>query len=103
MALDTTKMTTTFANLVAQLPVACIFSGNSFSALQTELNAEKLLEEYGGLDTYVFSLMVASNALATFPTPKQQITVAGTVYRVMAVVTLPGGVSRRIDVEARFQ
>lgn len=103
MALDLTKMQTTFTNLVAQAPVSCVFDGNDFAATKTELTVQRRINEFGGADEYGFSLVVNADALVTFPVSQEIVTVAGTEFRVMTVKTLPLGISKRIDFEAKYQ
>jgi hypothetical protein len=102
MALDLTKLKANFAALVATAPQTITVGAATANCLRTELQADKRQNEYGGTDTYSFSVMIAESALVSWPADGDTVQINSATYRVLKVTQDPLGTSRRIDLGGHY-
>ncbi len=83
MAFDLTILGTQLDGMLSMLPVSCIYESNELTGERTTLKTERKQELYGYDDEITFSVMFVASNFETAISNNNQITVDGTVYRIM--------------------
>jgi hypothetical protein len=101
--LDAADFAADLDEIVADLPVACMFAGVPFSATSTDAGSSRTVEIDGEL--YSVDRTVVCNAAHVPASIKADapITVGGIAYRVLDVSRHPDGVGLEINLKAVSQ
>ena len=105
MALDTSKMSGTLANLHAQAgEVSVTISSTVYKGARMELHRDVVYGDAGLGDEYRFSVAFATSVLplASVPAPQSSVTIASTTYRVLKAHQDALQLGTRLDLGERF-
>lgn len=84
MAIDETQLTADMAAIIADMPVAVAFSGQTVSGCKSVLKSEEVAAAAGELAGYQLSVyVVAADWTGTPPENGDILTVAGVEYRIL--------------------
>lgn len=76
--------------------------GTDYDAVKTNLNREFRYTEYGLQNDYRFSVVISYNDFTTVPSPDDEATVGGVVYRILGVESDSTDVGIRLDLGQRY-
>lgn len=82
---------------IAVFPVDFSHGGKSYTGTRTSLKSELKYSDFGLMSRYKFSLLAVASDFATPPVCDDQITIDGTIYRVVGVGIDASGASLRVD------
>jgi hypothetical protein len=101
--LDATSIAADLAEIVADLPVACVFGGVSFSATSTDAGSSRTVEIDGELFNVDRTIVCNVSHVAATIKGDDLVTVGGVVYRVLDVSRHQDGVGLEINLKAVTQ
>jgi hypothetical protein len=91
MALDTDIFSDDLAEVIADLPVTCVFRGRTFTATSSDDGSTRALEIEGVLYDVDRSIVFEKDDLPTLPKSDEPLTVGGKAYRVLQINEHPDG------------
>jgi hypothetical protein len=101
--LDVTEFASDLAEIIADLPVACVFGGRAFNAASTDVGMNRAVEIDGVLFEIDRTIICSAAEVAATIAPPELITVGGTRYRVLKVSKHQDGVGLEIDLKTDTQ
>ena len=91
------------AEIIGDLPVACVFGGVTFNAASTDAGMNRAVEIDGVLFEIDRTIVCNAAEVASTIAPPELITVGGTQYRVLKVSRHQDGVGLEIDLKTVTQ
>jgi len=92
MAFDTARLAAQAASLTGLLPITFTYAGKSYTGFKYTGRHQHEHTEYGEEPVYDLSIGTLISSFTTPPEPDEQITYAGTVYRILNTETDSGDV-----------
>lgn len=102
MALNLTKISNTFSNLLQQIPITVTFDGDDYTGTKTITSNDDIYLDEGFQEKYLFTVHLLQADFDTLPTMGDLVTISSVEYRVLSIETDTADVGIKLNLGEKY-